>query len=82
MSNKLSQEEVAKLKSYQLQNTEIALALGNIEIREYELKKEKENIYKQYEALKKEQVITAGELEKKYGNGNINLETGEIIPIK
>ena len=82
MSNKLSQEEVAKLKSYQLQNTEIALALGNIEIREYELKKQKEEVFKKYETLQKEQVTTAGELEKKYGNGNINLETGEIIPIK
>ena len=51
MSNKLSQEEVAKLKSYQLQNTEIALALGNIEIREYELKKQKEEIFKKYETL-------------------------------
>ena len=37
MSNKLSQEEVAKLKSYQLRNTEIALAIGNAEIRKYEL---------------------------------------------
>lgn len=82
MSNKLSQEEVAKLKSYQLRNTEIALALGNIEIREYELEKERDNIYEKYEALKKEQVITAEELEKKYGSGNINLETGEIVPIK
>ena len=82
MSNKLSQEEVAKLKSYQLRNTEIALAIGNAEIRKYELSKEKENIYKQYEALKKEQVITAGELEKKYGSGNIDLETGEISSIE
>lgn len=82
MSNKLSQEEVAKLKSYQLRNTEIALAMGNIEIREYELEKERDSIYEKYEALKKEQVITAEELEKKYGSGNINLETGEIVPIK
>tara|TARA_Y100000004_G_scaffold747_1_gene978 strand:+ start:1120 stop:1368 length:249 start_codon:yes stop_codon:yes gene_type:complete len=82
MSNKLSQEEVAKLKSYQLQNTEIALALGNIEIREYELKKQKEEIFKKYETLQKEQVTTAGELEKKYGSGNIDLETGEISSIE
>ena len=33
MSKKLSEKEVANLKSYQLRNTEIALALGNIEIR-------------------------------------------------
>ena len=38
MSKKLSEKEVASLKSYQLRNTEIALALGNIEIRKYELK--------------------------------------------
>ena len=42
--NSLNLPEVAKLKSYQLQNTEIALALGNIEIREYELKKQKEEV--------------------------------------
>ena len=50
MSKKLSEKEVASLKSYQLRNTEIALALGNIEIRKYELKKEKENIFEKYES--------------------------------
>ena len=82
MSKKLSEKEIANLKSYQLRNTEIALALGNIEIRKYELEKEKENIFEKYESLQKEQITTAGELEKKYGNGNINLETGEISSIE
>ena len=82
MSKKLSEKEVASLKSYQLRNTEIALALGNIEIRKYELKKQKEEVFKKYETLQKEQVATAGELEKKYGSGNIDLETGEISSIE
>ena len=46
MSKKLSEKEVASLKSYQLRNTEIALALGNIEIRKYELEKDDSSVEK------------------------------------
>ena len=43
---------------------------------------QKEELFKEFKKLQKEQDITAKELEDKYGSGNINLKTGEIIPIK
>jgi len=43
---------------------------------------QKEELFKNFKELQKEQNTTAKELEKKYGSGNIDLKTGEIIPIK
>jgi hypothetical protein len=82
MSNKLSKEEVSLLNSYQAKNNEIIFGLGNIELNKMIQNEQKEELFKNFKELQKEQNNTAKELEKKYGSGNIDLKTGEIIPIK
>jgi hypothetical protein len=82
MSNKLSKEEVSLLNSYQAKNNEIIFGLGNIELNKMIQNEQKEELFKNFKELQKEQNTTAKELEKKYGSGNIDLKTGEIIPIK
>tara|TARA_R110002167_G_scaffold96751_3_gene255898 strand:+ start:2322 stop:2570 length:249 start_codon:yes stop_codon:yes gene_type:complete len=81
MSNKLSQEEVALLKGYQQQNNGIIVQLGSIDISIDALEEQHEDLLLKFKNLQKEQNITAKEMEKKYGGGNINLETGEISSI-
>tara|TARA_R100001443_G_scaffold80429_2_gene87464 strand:+ start:877 stop:1125 length:249 start_codon:yes stop_codon:yes gene_type:complete len=82
MSNKLSQEEVSLLNSYQAKNNEIIFSLGNIELNKMIQAEQKEELFKEFRKLQQEQNTTAKELEEKYGSGNIDLKTGEIVPIK
>ena len=81
-NKKLSEEEVAKLKSYQNDTNEIVGALGQIEL-QFELYEEKkEEILEKFKTLRTNQSALAKELTEKYGDGNLDLEKGEIIPVE
>ena len=69
MSKKLSQEEVSLLNSYQAKNNEIIFSLGNIELNKMIQNEQKEELFKEFKKLQKEQNNTAKELEDKYGSG-------------
>jgi|TARA_B100001094_G_scaffold298033_1_gene321597 hypothetical protein len=79
MSKQLSEKEVSLLKSYQQRNSDIIFSLGNIELNKMVQNEQKEELFKVFKELQKEQNNTAKELEEKYGSGSINLETKEII---
>jgi len=82
MSKKLSQEEVSLLRGFQQKNNDIIVQLGSIEVSLDALEEQKEDLLTKFRNLQKEQNVAAKEMEEKYGSGNIDLETGEIIPIK
>jgi hypothetical protein len=79
---KLSEKELSTLKEYQEQNAKIAADLGNIEINFSLLKKQKEIVLKEFDALQESQNSTGKELQEKYGAGNIDLEKGEFTPVE
>lgn len=75
----LSKEEIKVLTSYQSQQNDLVFGLGQVEYQLDFLRKQKENIKEQLEALEGNQTKTAQELEEKYGQGTINLESGEFV---
>jgi hypothetical protein len=81
-NKKLSEEEVSKLKNYQNETNEIVGALGQIELQFELLEEKKEEILNKFKKLRVDQNQLAKELTEKYGDGNLDLEKGEIIPIK
>ena len=81
-NKKLSEEEVSKLKNYQNETNEIVGALGQIELQFELLEEKKEEILNKFKKLRVDQNQHAKELTEKYGDGNLDLEKGEIIPIK
>ncbi len=81
-NKKLSEEEVAKLKSYQNDTNEIVGALGQIELQFELLEEKKEEILEKFNTLRTNQSALAKELTEKYGDGNLDLEKGEIIPVE
>ena len=81
-NKKLSEEEVSKLKNYQNEINEIVGALGQIELQFELLEEKKEEILNKFKKLRVDQNQLAKELTEKYGDGNLDLEKGEIIPIK
>lgn len=75
---KLSEEELQILKDYQIRTNTIVGGLGKIELQLAALEDQKDIFLEDFKNLQKEQNKTAQELQEKYGEGNIDLEKGEI----
>jgi hypothetical protein len=78
----LTQEEIKKLQEYQIENDEIVAGLGTIELTIDNLNTQKAELLERFKKLQPQQNQTAKELQAKYGDGNINLETGEISALE
>lgn len=68
---KLQEEELQSIKETQNKITQLIYNLGQLEV-------QKTNILTQLEEFQLKQSELAKELQGKHGEGNINLETGEL----
>ena len=71
---KLSKEELQQIKDLQLQRDQIVFSLGDLRVQSLSLEDQLRMIIGQQNEL-------GDALNKKYGEGQINLETGEVTPI-
>jgi len=78
---KLTPEEIQQINSIQNKNKETVFKFGQIEVSIIQLNKAKENLSKEMEENINEEKRLAEQFRQKYGDGNINLETGEFTPI-
>ena len=83
MENKitLTQEEINELKQIQTEIKTYLDDLGQIEYQLYVLSNTKKNIQQQVDLLYDKQDNLSKTLSEKYGDGSVNLETGELTPI-
>ena len=77
---KLSQEEIETLAKLQETQTNIINSLGQLEYSIQLLELQKEKLTEQIEELKKSETKIGQDLNSKYGNGNIDLNTGFFSP--
>ena len=75
----LTKEEIERLTSLQQQQNDLIFVLGQVEYQMSFLNKQRDNINQQLETLEQTQMQSSQELEQKYGQGSINLESGEFI---
>lgn len=68
---KLSENELQILKELQTKGNQLIFTLGQIEA-------QKSSIFTQIQEIQSENDKIGKELQEKYGDGNINLETGEF----
>lgn len=68
---KLQEKELQEVKDTQNTITQLIYGLGQLEV-------QKTNLFSEFERVQKNQNKLAKDLQDKYGEGNINLETGEI----
>jgi stress response protein YsnF len=76
----LSQEEIQKLTELKSQFNELVSVVGNVEIQIMDLQLKKEQLKSSLQSLQQQEIAIAKELEDKYGQGSISLETGEFLP--
>lgn len=80
MSIKLTQEELNKLNEFKKINDDLIWSLGQVESDLLLLETKKNRIKEKILSSIVDQNKFADELNKKYGVGRINVETGEFIP--
>ena len=78
----LTEAEVSSLKDLKKQYRDLTEATGVIEMQKINLEIKKEQIKEQLKSLQQKEIKLAKELEEKYGNGEISLESGEFLPSK
>jgi DUF438 domain-containing protein len=76
----LTQEEIQKLTELKSQFNELVSVVGNVEIQLMDLQLKKEQLKSSLQNLQQQEIAIAQELEDKYGQGSISLETGEFLP--
>jgi hypothetical protein len=76
---KLSEAELKILRGYNKTQNDITFDLGQVDIQKAFLEGQRASILDGLADLQEKSNKTAKELQEKYGEGNINLETGEFI---
>lgn len=81
MSNQLlTQEELQQIKGIKDEILSIASALGELEYQNTVIALEKQKLVDQVQSVKERESVILKSFGQKYGDGIINLETGEIDP--
>ena len=77
-TQKLSEQELKALKEIQTKTNQITISLGQIELQKQILEGQKTIYLNQFTDLQDEQSKFAKELQEKYGDGNVDMNTGEF----
>ena len=75
---KLTTEELDSIKSIKQEYINLSFALGEVELQKANLDREKQNLLNIQNQLIEKEIVLGKSLTEKYGNGSINIETGEI----
>jgi len=78
---KLTQEEIDQLSQLQLRNKDLIIKFGQLEMEIQSLDIVKKQLIEEFNELKLNELGITKLLQSKYGDGNINLGTGEITPL-
>lgn len=76
----LTPEELSKLQELNTKRGDLIESFGVIEINIQDLELQKEQLIQELSQIKKAELEIGALLQQKYGDSNINLSTGEIIP--
>ena len=79
-TQKLTSEELQQLKGFSEKRNQITFNLGQTDIQRALLEGQRNSILENLTNLQEEENKVGKELQEKYGNGNIDIETGEFTP--
>ena len=83
MENKLlEKEELQTLKDFRVKEENIILSFGQLGYQRAQLDEQEDDLLDFKKKFDKERSDCASSLTTKYGDGTINVETGEITPTK
>lgn len=77
----LTTEELDKFKEFQARTNDLTIVLGQIEMQKLSLDATRENVKEELTKLTQEQNDFATEIQSKYGEGTLDINTGEFTPM-
>jgi hypothetical protein len=77
---KIKDEQLQKMNELRGKYNELVFIIGQNQIRQKELKLEEESMYVELEKLNSEEQTFFADLQKEYGDGNLDTTTGEFTP--
>jgi hypothetical protein len=77
---KIRDEQLQKMNELRGKYNELVFIIGQNQIRQKELKLEEESMYIELEKLNSEEQTFFSDLQKEYGDGNLDTTTGEFTP--
>jgi uncharacterized coiled-coil DUF342 family protein len=81
-NKKLSQDELNEIVQLRNEFANIFASIGSIQSRIKELEEENESNYTSLKEIQKKEEVLFEKLKNNYGEGNIDLITGEFKPIQ
>jgi stress response protein YsnF len=78
----LTEEEINNIKELKQQFKDLTDVIGNTEVQIMNLQIRKEQLKFNLQQIQQQELVLAKELEDKYGEGTISLESGEFLPRK
>jgi thymidylate kinase len=76
--NQLEQEELDSLKSIQVKYNQVMSAVGHCRIQVLDLQNREDELLKQIEELKADEIKLMNDLQEKYGGGILDINEGTI----
>ena len=77
---KITEEELKELENFQQTINAITFQLGQLALKKLNLETEEDILETQYSNLLKTEKDLGDRLKEKYGDSQINLKTGDLIP--
>ena len=78
----LSEAEIGLLKNLQIEFEQTVAQLGQIESQIVAINQQKDSIVEKLKSVYAEETELAAKLKDKYGDGNVNLQSGIFTPTK
>ena len=78
----LTEEEINQLRELKQQFKDLTDVIGSTEVQIMNLQIRKEQLKFNLQQIQQQELVLAKELEDKYGEGTISLESGEFLPRK
>ena len=78
---KFTPEEIQELQNIQENLNSLSFQFGQLQISKIKLQEQENYLKVQLDSLSKKESELAKKLTDKYGKGNLDLETGEFIPV-
>ena len=75
----LTSEELKQIKDLNITRNELVSQFGILEFDSQSLKLQKEKLINKLQKINKASEDIGADLQKKYGDGNVNIETGEFV---
>ena len=79
---KFTPEEIQEIQDLQQLYTAVVNQAGQVHLEEITLREKKEQVEGNFAEIKRKEQEILSNLNTKYGQGSINLETGEFTPIE